>query len=314
MRRISILVLNILCAFCFLGCEKQEEIKNEKITVASTIYPINDWVNNLVNNSNMQTEVLLTKGSDLHNFQPTAEDIVKIINSDLFIYVGGESDEWVEDVLKNANDNINSLNLLEVLKDQVKIEEHIEGMQEEEHEHDHEDEEYDEHVWLSLRNAEIVCEAISEKLIELSSDNSQIIKTNTENYLNKLKQLDEEYESVVSNSNRDTVLIADRFPFRYLFDDYGIKYYAAFSGCSAESEASFETIAFLSNKTDELNLNHVLCLEDGNNKIAKAVIDNSSNGDREILILNSMQSIMKDNESYLSIMKDNLDVLKEVLN
>lgn len=321
MKRILIMFIIICMSICLFSCSNsnnnQEELDNDKtISIITTIYPIYDWVLNIVDGSNVEVNYLMKNGSDLHNYQPTAQDIISIIDSDLFIYVGGESDEWVMDVLEDKK--INYLNLLEVLKDYIKVEEHIEGMQEDEdheHEKEHEhEEEFDEHVWLSLKNAQVVCDAIYEKISSLDPDNKNLYETNLKEYKEKLVALDKEYETVIQNSTRDTVLFGDRFPFRYLFDDYGLKYYAAFAGCSAETEASFETVAFLSEKTNELDLNYVLCIENGNNKIAEAIINNSNNNERKVLALNSMQSIADDSKTYIDIMKENLGVLKEVLN
>lgn len=229
---------------------------------------------------NVEVTMLLDNGVDLHSYQPTINYIAKISDCDMFIYVGGESDGWVNDALKNAkNDKMKVINLLEVLGDSVKTEELIEGMQEEEHDHHHDNEEIteekheheeekDEHVWLSLKNAKILCKVIADNLSEIDPENKDIYSANVSAYIEKLSALDEEYKKIVNGSNRKIVLFGDRFPFRYLVDDYGLDYYAAFVGCSAETEASFETVAFLSKKTDELKLPCVLTIEGANHKIA----------------------------------------------
>ena len=213
--------------------------------------------------------------------------------------------------------------MLESLGPSLKEEEIKEGMSGEDHEHDedHEHEEdhdheheYDEHVWLSLKNAALLTNLISEKIQELDKDNASIYKENTEKYVGEINKLDKEYMDVVSTSKTKTLLFGDRFPFRYMIEDYDLDYYAAFLGCSTDSEASFETIKFLSNKLDELNLKYVLKIETGNDKIAKTIIENSKNKDQKILELNSIQSVINDDESYLTIMENNLKVLKEALN
>lgn len=324
------LILSLLVLMTLVGCSSAPQVKNEKIKIVTTIYPVYNWVQNLVSDSdNIEVEYLLDKGVDLHSFQPSSEDIMDISTSDLFIHVGGESDEWVEDVLNQAvNKNMKVINLMEVLKDRVKEEEIIEGMEdnhhhdheheeehdhkEDEHEHEHEHE-YDEHVWLSLKNAKICCEEITKIISSLDSKNADLYKNNLNGYLAKLDELDEQYEQTIKSASFDTIIVADRFPFRYLVDDYGLKYYAAFVGCSAETEASFDTIVFLANKLDELGLKDIVHLESSDGSIAKTVRDTSKTKDAEIRILNSLQSKPVSNEDYLDVMKYNLEVIKEIL-
>jgi zinc transport system substrate-binding protein len=266
--------------------------------------------------------MLLDNGTDLHSFQPAVKDIMKVSSCDLLIYVGGESDQWIEDALESAqNKDMKTINLMEVLGDSIKEEETVEGMQESEHDHDHEDEEekeYDEHVWTSMRNAEVICDAIAETLEEMDPENKEIYQSNAEVYKEKLSALDEGYKETVNNANQKTLVFADRFPFRYLVDDYDLSYYAAFSGCSAESEASFKTVTFLAGKVDELGVKSVLTMEKSDDRIAQTVIENTKAKDQKILQLNSMQSItseeIADGATYLSVMEDNLGVLKEALN
>jgi len=293
------------------GCSTNK-IENDKLKIVTTIYPEYDWVKNIVgDNENVEIKVLLNNGSDLHSYQPTAEDILNINEADLFIYNGGESDEWIEDIL-SQNPNINSLNLMEALGDKVKTEESVEGMQSEE---ESDEEEYDEHIWLSLKNAQVLTKAINEKLDEIDSEHKNIYDANTKTYCEKLASLDSKYEELVNNASNKTILFGDRFPFRYLVDDYGLTYYAAFSGCSAETEASFETVIFLANKVDELNLNVVLTIDKSDSNIASTIVENTKNKNQKILELNSMQSTTtSDNTSYLEIMENNLEVLKQALN
>ena len=289
------------------------------VEVVATIFPIYDWVKEISKGSDVNINLLLDSGVDLHSFQPAVDDMVKIAKCDVFVYVGGESDEWVEDSLKNVvNKNQVSINLLKILGDKVKSEEIVEGMEHEHehHEHEHESEsESDEHIWLSLRNAEIICKYIAKKLSELDENNKEIYSQNCSEYVKKLSELDSEYDEVIDKSMRKILLFADRFPFRYMADDYGLKYYAAFSGCSAETEASFETVMFLSNKVDELKLPYVLTIDGTKHKIAETVISNTKSKNQKILVLDSMQSTtLNNNTSYLEIMQKNLDTLKTVLN
>ncbi len=298
-------------------------VETEKpLKIVTTIFPEYDWVREILGDKADYAEVtmLLDNGVDLHSYQPTADDIIKISDCDLFIYVGGESDGWVEDALKEAtNKEMQVINLLDVLGEQVKEEEVVEGMEAEEEESEDEDEpEYDEHVWLSLKNAETLCNAITDALEEIDPANKDAYATNAASYLEKLAALDGEYQTVVDNAARKTVLFGDRFPFRYLVDDYGLSYYAAFAGCSAETEASFETISFLAGKVDELRLPCVLTIEGAQHKIAETIVQNTAEKNQSILTLDSMQSTtstdVANGTTYLSVMESNLDVLKQALN
>lgn len=328
MRKLLSLVLSVFMTVSLLaagGCSgKTASKKGSRIKIVATIFPEYDWVMNVLGDkaSGADVTMLLDKGVDLHSFRPTAEDILKVSSADLFIYVGGESDEWVEDVLKEAvNKNMVTIDLMKVLGDSIKEEELVEGMEEEEHEeehgHDHEEVEYDEHVWLSLRNAQKIVLSISEALQKIDPANASAYKKNADSYNETLKALDAKYKTAVDDASKKAVLFADRFPFRYLTDDYGLKYYAAFAGCSAESEASFETIAFLSKKVDELSLSAVLTIEGKDHRIAKTVIGNTQKKDQKILTMDSMQSTtledVKKGASYIKAMESNLDVLKEAL-
>ena len=487
----------------------------KSLKIVTTIFPEYDWVREILGDEagNDELTMLLDNGVDLHSYQPTADDIIRISDCDLFIYVGGESDGWVENALKNAtNKDMKVINLLEVLGDSVKNEEVVEGMQETEHHHDHSkevstfeddevqdrslsdwavdwqsaypfaldgtlddafaamaeegkmtadeyktyyqngyktditnididgdhieftyedgkkvgsdykyvgyyiqnwstgtkaamyrfeaedkdsgapvyiefndhmiepaaaehfhirmsnesfdaivdpenswptffpadmtgeeicehmeghdhdededheheegeehdhEEEKDEHVWLSLRNAEILSNAISKALQKLDPDNKDTYSANSDAYVKKLSALDAEYQTVVDDAKRKTVLFGDRFPFRYLVDDYGLDYYAAFVGCSAETEASFETISFLAKKVDELKLPCVLTIEGAQHKIAETIVKNTTAKNQKVLTMDSMQSTtskdVANGTTYLSVMEKNLSVLKEAL-
>ena len=503
MKKITALLLALFMLVAALaGCGKQNDTnQTDKLSIVTTIFPEYDWVREILGEKadNAEITMLLDNGVDLHSYQPTADDIVKISDCDLFIYVGGESDEWVEDALRNAaNRNMKVINLLEVLGDSVKTEESVEGMQEAEHAHDHskevstfedhevqdrslsdwegcwqsaypfaldgtlddafaamaeegemtadeyktyyqngyktditniniegdhiaftyedgkkvgsdykyigyyiqnwstgtkaamyrfeavdrtsgapiyiefndhmiesaapehfhirmsnesfdaivdpekswptffpadmtgEDlcehmeghghdhgEEKDEHVWLSLKNAKTLVGAIADALQELDPDNKDTYAANASAYIEKLSALDGAYQSAVDGAARKTVLFGDRFPFRYLVDDYGLSYYAAFAGCSAESEASFETVSFLAKKVDELKLPCVLTIEGKNHKIAETIVENTAEKNQKILTMDSMQSTTSEDvangTTYLSVMEQNLSMLKEAL-
>ena len=335
MKKITVLLLALFMLVSALaGCGKQNDTnQTDKLSIVTTIFPEYDWVREILGDKadNAEITMLLDNGVDLHSYQPTADDIVKISDCDLFIYVGGESDEWVEDALRNAaNRNMKVINLLEVLGDSVKTEEIVEGMQEEEHEyedaeeHEHEDaeeheheEEADEHVWLSLKNAKMLVRVISKALQELDPDNKDIYAANADAYVKKLSALDAEYQAAVDAASNKTILFGDRFPFRYLVDDYGLRYYAAFVGCSAETEAGFETISFLAKRVDELKLPCVLTIEGAQHKIAETIVRNTTAKNQRVLTMDSMQSTtskdVKNGTTYLSVMEKNLSVLKEAL-
>ena len=323
----ALLVLVLMMTSLFSGAAFAED---KKLSIVTTIFPIYNWVRQIVGeDSNVEITMLLDNGTDLHSYQPTAQDILKVSNADLFIYVGGESDEWVEDVLATAmNPNLVSISLVEAMGDAIKAEEIVEGMEheheheeeEEEHEHHHdeEEEETDEHVWLSLRNAKALCGVIAEELSKIDPAGGTKYQANLAAYSAQLLALDKAYAEMVDGSQYKTVLFGDRFPFRYLTDDYGLTYFAAFSGCSAESEASFQTVVFLAQKVDELNLPAVLTIEHPKTRIAETVVSTSQAKNAKILSMDSMQSItaqdVKEGATYLSIMENNLTVLKEALN
>lgn len=323
----AVLSVVIIFVSCSNGRSNNENtIKNNenntKLSIVTTIFPEYDWVRQILgkNQANVDLTMLLDKGVDLHSYQPSADDMVKISKCDLFVYVGGESDAWVDDALKSAqNKNMKVINLLDVLGNSVKEEEQVEGMQaEEEEEEGEEGPEYDEHVWLSLKNAKTLCSSIADALCEIDSKNADVYKKNLNEYTKNLDALDKEYQQAVNSAKYDTLVFGDRFPFRYMVDDYSLKYYAAFVGCSAETEASFQTIKFLANKVDELGVTTVLTIEDQKHKIAQTVVENTKEKNQKILALNSMQSVtsddVKNGETYLNVMQSNLDVLKQALN
>ena len=335
MKRIFPLFLALAVAVSLLaGCGKKNatesgESESDKLRVVATIFPGYDWVHQIMGDRAAAADLtmLLDNGVDLHSYQPTTDDIIKVFDCDLFIYVGGESDGWAENALKTAaNKDIKVVSLLEALGERVKTEEIVEGMQDadhahahdHEHEHDHgHEEEADEHVWLSLKNAAVLIGAISNALQELDPDNKGIYAANASAYIEKLSALDGAYQSAVDGAARKTVLFGDRFPFRYLVDDYGLSYYAAFAGCSAESEASFETVSFLAKKVDELGLPCVLTIEGKNHKIAETIVQSTAAKNQKVLTMDSMQSTTSEDvangTTYLSAMEQNLSVLKEAL-
>lgn len=307
------------------GCEKKSGNsadskieKNEgKINVVATIFPFYDWAKNVSGDvSAVNLEMLVKNGVDLHSFQPSAGDIIKLSTADVLIFTGGESDSWIKDVLKNpVNKKMAAVNLMELLKNSVKAEEFVEGMTSAEPaEHFAEETEYDEHIWLSVENVKTTVNKIAEILAEKNPENAEIFEKNKNSYLEKLCGLQEFFNSKNNASAERTMVVCDRFPFRYMADELGIKYFAAFPGCSAETEASFETVAFLSKKIQELGAQKVFVTESSDKKIAETVIKNAGlEGKCRIETLDSMQSATldqaKNGKSYIETMKENYEKL-----
>lgn len=330
-----------------------EKGNSNKISIVCTTFPQYDWVKNILGEEaeGFDVTLLLDNGVDMHSYQPAVKDIATAGSSNLFIYVGGESDTWVEDALKEAkNKDLKAINLMETLGNSVKEEEVVEGMQEEReslgHSHEKsskekqeqtqkeshensqeingqkeaadEEPEYDEHIWLSIRNAEIMVKNIEKAIEQFDSDNAKVYQNNAENYIKKLDTLDKQYANTIQNAKYKAILFGDRFPFRYMADDYDLKYYAAFAGCSAETMAGFETVTFLAKKADELRLPVILTIENSDGRIAEAVKSNTTKKNQKILAMNSLQSVTKeqiaDGITYLQVMQENLSVLSEALN
>lgn len=316
-----LLAVAVLCTACGADQDTEQEPQGsgDSIKIVTTIFPEYDWVSNILgdNPAGAEVEMMLDSGVDMHSFQPTSEDMLTIADSDLFIYVGGESDEWVEGAIEAAgNESLVTVNLMEALGDQVREEEIVPGMEAEEEEGE-EAPEYDEHIWLSPENAKTLCGVIEEAIASVDPENAESYEANLAAYTEQIDAIDQEYADAVDQASGKTILFGDRFPFRYLTDQYGLDYYAAFVGCSAETEASFETIRFLASKVDELKLPAVCTIEGSDQKIAETVIQNTKSKDQQILTMNSMQSVtsadVEAGASWISIMKDNLEVLKEAL-
>ncbi len=334
-----------------------DTVQVETLNVVSTIFPIYDWTKVILGDDleNVNLIYLEDTGADVHSYEPTVADMVAMTTCDMFIYVGGESDDWVAAVLANAeNPDMVVINLTEVLGDAVMEEVEVEGMQhdhdhdeeceedhnhdeeceedhdhdeecEEDHDHDEEcednhdydDGELDEHIWLSLNNAAVVCQVIADELSALNPAQADLYAANLVAYQEQLAALNAAYQAVVADAAQTTLLFADRFPFLYMMEDYSLNYYAAFAGCSSETEATFETIAFLAGKIDELGLTIVLTTEDPAPNVAETVIASTVNQDMVILPLDSMQAVtaseVAEGATYLSIMESNLEVIAQAV-
>ncbi len=330
---VALLILSSLLAG---GCAKSKDNnqtqagqKDDKIKVVTTIFPQYDFVREIAGDE-VELSMLIEPGEETHSYEPTPQDIIAIQESDLFIYVGGENDEWVEDILDSIDmDGKKILKLTDCVE--TVAEEHVEGMQEERghhheeedaHEHDediheeaHEESSYDEHVWTSPENAMVIVDKISEILCEMNPEDALQFRENTEQYLEKLNQLDQEFREVVENSERNLLLFGDRFPFRYFADAYNLDYYAAFPGCASDTEPSAATMAFLINKVKEEKIPVVLKMELSNDNIARAIAEATN---AEVRTFYSCHNLtveeFETGQNYLSMMEKNVDTLKEALN
>jgi len=284
---------------------------DDTYNVVCSIFPLYDWTINITADTSTNVIPLIDNGTDMHSFQPSAKDIATILTADLVIYIGGESEEWIDDLLSEAaNSAPPSIKLMSSLSDMIKEEEIKEGM-----EVDDEDElEYDEHIYLSIKNAKLCTAAILDKLCEMAPELENKYVLNQTKYIAQLSSLDKDYQTTIDKAANRTLIFGDRFPFRYLVDDYNLEYYAAFVGCSAETEASFKTIDFLSSKVDSLGIKYIIKLETSNGDIANAIKNNTSSKNQQILTLNSMQNTKtKDNKHYIQIMRENLTTLQTAL-
>ncbi len=309
----SVILCTVLCMVFLCSCGDMP-VNNEGLKIVCTAFPQYDYIKNILGNES-GLSLLLDDGADLHSYEPTATDIIEIGSSDLFVYIGGISDSWVEGTLKSANSQTLKTVALMDLVETYEVD-YVAGMEKEEHNHKHgEEHEKDEHIWLSLRNSAKITKALCDIICEIDSANAEKYKANAEKYINSLNELDNEYKSVIESAKRGTLLFADRFPFRYLIEDYGLEYHAAFSGCSSESEASFQTMAFLIDKTKELSLPAVIIIEGSDGSIAQMICSETG---AKTLTLDSCQSVsaadINQGTNYLDIMRNNLEILREALN
>lgn len=309
--------LVLLCmSLCLLaGCEGPSA-DGGKIQIVCTTFPLYDWTKNIVGDSDsVSVELLVKSGTDLHSFQPSVADIAKISSADLLIHIGGSSDTWVQDAAKQAK-GTELLTLSEIggitLRSTDMEEEEMHGSAADHHHHD-----FDEHIWLSLKNAMVCSQAIANAVSALDAENATLYAGNLEKYRAELSSLDKEFEELTQNAEQKPVIFADRFPFIYTFSDYDIGYLSAFSGCDTDAEASFETVIKLAEAVDKDQIKYILVTESSDKKIANQVISASNSGNASVLILDSMQSVtyaqIENGASYTAIMRSNLEVLETVL-
>ena len=323
-RKLTAVLTALFIAVTLFGCDPGSRSGGRRLRIVTTIFPIYDWTRSVLGSNPADAElvVLEDSGVDLHSFQPTVDDVAMIASCDVFIYVGGESDGWVSKALSGLkNSGRTEISLLEVLGERAALEERVEGMEAEDGSGEgsgpegDEEREADEHVWLSLRNAEIFCEYIAGVIAEKDPAHREEYGSNAKAYVSELKALDDEFKRAAGLIDNKVLLFADRFPFRYFTDDYGFDYYAAFPGCSAETEASFGTVVFLAEKVNELSLDVIFRTEGSDGSIAETVKKTSRKDWLKICVLDSLQSVsaagIKDGATYLGLMRGNLDSLKE---
>ncbi|MDR2619422.1 MAG: metal ABC transporter substrate-binding protein [Treponema sp.] len=293
------------------GGRRDTERADGKINVVATIFPPYDFVREIAGDK-VNLTMLLPPGAESHSFEPTPQDIIKVQNCDVFIYVGGESDAWVEMILESMDTSrmeiITFMDCVEVVEEVV-----VEGMEEEEEE-EAEGPEYDEHVWTSPKNAQLIVQKISGALAQRDRPNAAEYEKNTASYLAKLADLDTSFRNMVNGAKRKTFIFGDRFPFRYFADAYGLSYFAAFPGCSTETECSAATVAFLVDKVRAEKIPVVFHIELSNEKIADTICEETG---AKKMLLHAVHNISKRDfdrgENYYGLMSQNLQNLREAL-
>lgn len=317
-KKIILLLIVILIMIVFSSCgkkvEEAEKSKdNGKINVVASIFPEYDFLRQ-IGGDHINLTMLLTPGAESHSYEPTPQDILEVQNSDLFVYVGGDSDAWVSSILDSMDKSKMKIVTLMDCVDLVE-EETVAGMEEESEEEEPDKPEMDEHVWTSPKNAALIVQKLCDGLCEIDPDNANEYKANTDSYVKKLNELDSKFQDVVNNSKRKEIIVGDRFPFRYFVDAYGLDYYAAFPGCSTDTEPSAATVAFLIDKVKEDKIPVVFHIELSNEQMCDSIC--SATGAKKEL-LNAIHNVSKDDfnagVTYLDLMNHNVEVLKEALN
>jgi zinc transport system substrate-binding protein len=311
---IKLLVVTVLLLgmFSFASCAQTPDAKSDKIQIVTTIFPPYDFAKQ-VGGDLVQVTMLLPPGSESHSYEPSSQDIIAIQNCDLFIYGGGESDTWVDGILDSFDKPINTIKMMDCVA--VVEEEIVDGMEAEQGKADSADSEeveYDEHVWTSPRNSILIAEKIGNALAEIDAGNKDDYQSNTQVYVNDLKILDQSFATFFAQVENKMMIFGDRFPLRYFVEEYGVKYYAAFPGCSNETEPSAATIAFLIDKVKAENVSTIFYIEFSSHKVADSIAE--ATGAKTALFHTShivSQEDMDQGATYLSIMERNLKTLKE---
>ena len=313
MKRLTAIILSMaLLAVLLCGCKADNDNDDDsKLNVVTTIFPPYDFIRQ-IGGSNVNVSMLLKPGTESHNYDPTPQDIIKIQDADLFVYVGGESDEWVRDILEADDKQPKKVVALTDCVDTVQ-EDITTGMTVEE-KSDSDKTEYDEHVWTSPKNALTISRKLAEALGELDGKNKSVYEKNMLDYARDLSALDNDFCEAVSKAKNKTLIFADRFPMRYFADVYGLGYFAAFAGCSSDMEPSAATISFLIDKVREKKIPVVFTIEFSNGKIADTICEATGAKKLEFHSCHNVsQKMFDDGATYISIMRNNLKNLKEAL-
>ena len=307
----------LLCSlvFCMAGCTggRNPQKNDKRLKVVATVFAEYDFLRNIAGDR-ISLEMLMLPGTDLHAFDPTPKDIMQVQEADLFVTIGGESDAWADKIIESVDsENLQTIRLMDCV-DTVVEEELVEGMETEGEEEDAGEKEFDEHVWTSPPNAIQIVEGLCEKLCSMDQENEGFYKENAAAYIEKLQDMDASFRQLIENGVRKEIIVADRFPFRYFADAYGLDYYAAFPGCSTQTGASAETIAFLIRKVEEDKIPVVFHMELSSEQMCNTICDETGAKKAQ---LNAVHNISKQDFDkgigYLELMQENLEVLKEAL-
>lgn len=320
---ISFAAIIMAFAIAVTGCSSSKnkatdsKADEKKLKVVTTIFAPYDFARQ-IGKEHADVTLLLKPGAESHSFEPTPQDIISIQNCDVFIYVGGENDSWVDKVLSSIDNKdmkiIKLLDCVDVVEEELK-----EGMQEEEHEHEHdheeEEKEFDEHVWTAPKNVITIATKMQQVFAETDLEHAKDYEANLAFYKEQIDKLDKAFWDVVNNAKRKTLVFGDRFPLRYFVDQYKLDYFAAFPGCSTETDVSAATIAFLTDKVKEEKIPVIFKIELSNDTIAKSIADATG---AKVMTFYSCHNISKDDYekglTYTDFMWRNVDALKEALN
>jgi len=308
-----LLCLSLLCA---CGGGEGATTDDGALKIVSAVFPSYDFARQITAGTGADVQLLIPPGTEVHSFDPSTRDIIAVQECDLFIYVGGENDVWVQRILSSLSGEVNTLKLMDCVT--LHREETVDGMQSD-HDHDHEEDSHggawDEHVWTSPKNAVAIVQKLAAELSALDSANASLYAANADSYIQKLQALDERFSAIVSSAQRDTLIFADRFPVRYFTEEYGLKYFAAFPGCSADTEPSLATMAFLVDKIKELGVPAVFTIEMSSGKLADSLCADTG---VQKLQFHSCHNVTADEfdagETYLSLMEKNAAALEIALN
>ena len=310
LKMIIILLVVVVAAVAGILLVGNKKAAGKKLKIVATNFPAYDFAR-AVAGDEAEVKMLLKPGAEMHDFEPTPQDVIDIKNSDLFVYVGGESDEWVADILKDIDvgktKTLKMMNAVSVVEEEA-----VEGMEaeEEDEEAKGDEAEYDEHVWTSPKNAAKIVDAIAEKI----ADKSDRFKKNAADYVAKLDELDAKFRDVVKNAKRKTIVFGDRFPLRYFVDEYDLKYFAAFPGCAEQTEASSKTISFLIDKVKTEEIPVVFKVELSSGKIADIIAKETG---AKVVEFNAVHNVSAEDfaagATYVSLMEKNVSALKEAL-